>query len=136
MRFGIPEVEIALLAFTDDKGRIMLNRRADADSEMWELIGGGVEEGEAPEDAVRRETEEEIGYQLTDPDALKMAKEFTYENHKFSAKVYCFTAIYPGKAHFSDSEETFVDDLGLFTIEAAYKLNLLPMTRMFLEGDR
>lgn len=134
MNQRLPKVKIALLAFIDDKGQVMLNRRADADSEMWELVGGGIESGETPLQAIHREIKEEIGYQLQDDkDGLKLVKEFNYENHKFSAEVYCFTAAYPGKEHFVDSDETFVDDLEMFSLEDAQKLTLLPMTRIFLE---
>jgi len=135
MNTNLPKVAVVLLAFMDQDGRIMLNRRADADSEMWELIGGGVEAGETPHDAIRREIEEEVGYKLSDLDELKFVKAFTFENHKFSAKVHCFTAIYPGKDKFIDSEETFVDDIEMFTLEDADKLVLLPMTRLFLKAN-
>ncbi len=132
MDANLPKVAVVLLAFIDQDGRIMLNRRADADSEMWELIGGGVEADETPYDAIRREIEEEVGYKLSDLDDLNLVKVFNFENHKFSAKVHCFTAIYPGKDKFMDSDETFVDDIEMFSLEDANKLVLLPMTRLFL----
>ena len=31
------------------------------------MFGGGIEEGESPEDAVKREAAEELGYELTTP---------------------------------------------------------------------
>src|SRR5215469_2976753 len=50
-------------------GRVVLIKqyRASVDRELWEFPAGRVEEGESPEDAARRECEEEIGrvpYQL------------------------------------------------------------------------
>lgn len=57
-------IEVALLAFISND-KVLLNRRADADSEMWEFIGGGVENGETPQDAIQREILEEVGYPVS-----------------------------------------------------------------------
>jgi len=46
---------------TDDRVVIIRQYRASVDRELWELPAGRVEENENPEDAVRRECEEEIG---------------------------------------------------------------------------
>lgn len=47
----------------ESKGRVVLVRqyRAPLDCELWEFPAGGVDAGEAAEDAARRECEEEIG---------------------------------------------------------------------------
>lgn len=52
---------IVLVPCTDD-GRVLLCRqyRAPAGRMMWELSAGGVEPGETPEEAARRECEEEM----------------------------------------------------------------------------
>ncbi len=44
---------------TDDEDRVLLCHRRDFD--LWNLPGGGVEEGESPWDALVREIEEETG---------------------------------------------------------------------------
>lgn len=43
----------------DDEDRVLLCHRRDFD--LWNLPGGGVEEGESPSDALVREIEEETG---------------------------------------------------------------------------
>jgi ADP-ribose pyrophosphatase len=59
-----PEV-IAVLALLDD-GRVVLVRqfRKAAEKVLLEVPAGGVEAGESPEDAVRREMIEETGYRV------------------------------------------------------------------------
>ena len=48
----------------DPDGRVLLQRRSDDDT--WSLVGGYLEIGEVPEDAARREAEEEVGLKLGD----------------------------------------------------------------------
>jgi ADP-ribose pyrophosphatase YjhB (NUDIX family) len=47
---------------TDDRGRLLLVQVID--SGLWATIGGAVEPDEAPEDAARREAQEEAGVEL------------------------------------------------------------------------
>lgn len=127
------KIEVVLLAFTDN-GKVLLNRRADADSEMWEFIGGGLENGETPYDAIKREILEEVGYTLSqEKDGLKFVGDLSFEDYRIVAKVHFFTAKFPGIEHFSDSDETFVVDLKLFSLDEALKLTLLPITREIIE---
>jgi len=53
---------VVLIPIEDD-GRVVLVRqyRAPIDRETWELPAGGIEDGEAPDAAARRECEEETG---------------------------------------------------------------------------
>ena len=52
---------IGLLA-TDPAGRLLLQRRSDDGT--WSLVGGYLEIGESPAEAVRREAQEEVGLEL------------------------------------------------------------------------
>jgi 8-oxo-dGTP pyrophosphatase MutT (NUDIX family) len=125
---------VVLIGFFDQNGKIMLNRRKDAPEEMWELIGGGIEENESPEDAIVREVFEELQYTIDkDKDELRLDDNFKLETDTFSADVHYFTAKFPGKDKFADSEETLVEDLELFPVEESLALTLLPMTRRILE---
>jgi 8-oxo-dGTP pyrophosphatase MutT (NUDIX family) len=56
---------VARAVLIDDRGRVLLfpyrDRRAPMDPGYCHLPGGGMEPGESPQDAVRRELREEVG---------------------------------------------------------------------------
>lgn len=57
------------ILFVSD-GRVLLLRRADTAQDApgtWGFPGGGIETGETPETAARRELQEECGYDYTGP---------------------------------------------------------------------
>ena len=133
MNAVINKIRVALIAFRDGD-KILLNRRADTNGTMWEFIGGGIEAGETPHEAIRREIAEEVNYTLSTDDSLQFVDELRITYGDAQAAVYCFTAQLPGLDKFSDSDEVFVRDLALFSRDEALKLKLLPMTRMILEN--
>ncbi|MGW9627314.1 NUDIX hydrolase [Microbacterium sp. NPDC055312] len=49
---------------TDDDGHVLLARWVEGRRMAWTLPGGGLEEGEDPELAVRRELREETGFRI------------------------------------------------------------------------
>lgn len=52
----------AYAVITDDDGKVLLARWTEGRRVAWTMPGGGLEPGEDPEDAVRREVREETGY--------------------------------------------------------------------------
>lgn len=52
----------AYAVITDDDDRVLLARWTEGRRAAWTMPGGGLEAGEDPEDAVRREVWEETGY--------------------------------------------------------------------------
>lgn len=122
-------LRVALVLFCDEKGNVLLNHRYDhqqAVEDVWEIVGGGIEENELPIDAIKREIKEELGYKIDDEkDCLIFINDFE--------EAYLFTAKFPGFENFSGSDEVKVIDLKLFSINEALKLNLLPIARKILE---
>ena len=60
----------AYAVVTDDSDRVLLARWTEGRRMAWTLPGGGLEDGEDPEDAVRREVREETGYRVAVRDLL------------------------------------------------------------------
>jgi 8-oxo-dGTP diphosphatase len=60
------------LLMENKEGRILLQLRDNNPGisypNCWGTFGGQIEEGEAPEKAITREIEEELGYRLSDPE--------------------------------------------------------------------
>jgi 8-oxo-dGTP diphosphatase len=69
--------QVSVLILYRADGRILLQHRTkDAPTfpDYWAFFGGGIENGESPEEAVRREALEELGYSLAGPSFFKTVK--------------------------------------------------------------
>lgn len=82
--------DVSLILLYDRESRFLLQHRtADAwiMPDFWALFGGGIKSGEAPHDAVRRETFEELNYELVNP-ILVIEKE--YREGKVEGRMYVY----------------------------------------------
>ena len=82
--------KIAAIIFENDNGEFLLYKRDNKPGipfpGYWDLIGGHVEEGETPEQALVREVKEEIDIDLKEFDFYKKFECLTgdaYENIKY-----------------------------------------------------
>lgn len=81
---------VAIIILYDQDKKILLQHRAEDAKRLpgyWAFFGGGIEAGETPEQAVKRETLEELNYTLNNP-RLIMKQDFfwkdeTNEKHVF-----------------------------------------------------
>ncbi len=108
----------------DKNGRVLLQHRdkyAQRSPNCWGFFGGAIENGETPEQAIRREVKEELGIELND---LSFFKKFEYKRKIELCEVFVFIAplTYPLKQLKKQQNEG--DGLGLFSFEEIKKLNL------------
>jgi 8-oxo-dGTP diphosphatase len=99
--------EIAAIILENDKGEILLYLRDNKPDipfpDHWDLIGGHVEEGETPEEALVREVKEELDIDLKDYTFYKTyvcMKGDAYENIKY---------VYYGKINLPIEEVTLLE---------------------------
>ena len=95
---NMAERNVSVLILYDSESRILLQHRTkDAPTfpDYWAFFGGGIEEGESAEQAVKRESLEELGYELTGP-RLFTAQKFVYKGNEYTKHV--FVEQYNGKA--------------------------------------
>ena len=99
--------QIAAIILENDKGEILLYLRDNKPDipfpNHWDLIGGHIEEGETPEEALLREVKEELDINLTDYTFYKKYECLTgdaYENIKY---------IYSGKINLPIEEVTLLE---------------------------
>ncbi len=97
----------------------------------WCLVGGGIENGESPEQGLIREVKEEASYNLKDYKFVMKTKGSMGED------VYVYVVFVE-----KDEENKFVlgpgegQEIGWFTIEEALTINLTPGTRILLSEYR
>lgn len=104
--------------------------------EEWAFLGGGMEDGESPLMAAKREIKEEVGYTLDEHrDRLMFFKKYHEQfDSETEAEVYVYEAKFPGFQYLKDSEEVKLDELKLFTIDEGRALkNLLPVAKRILD---
>jgi len=81
---------VAIIILYDQDKKILLQHRAEDAERLpgyWAFFGGGIEAGETPEQAVKRETLEELNYTLKNPRLIMkqdfLSKDETNEKHVF-----------------------------------------------------
>ncbi len=71
--------DVAVIILYDSKKRILLQSKKE---NQWQYFGGGIQNGESPENAVKREAIEELGYNLRDSKLIaKIPMRGRYEGH-------------------------------------------------------
>ena len=111
---------VALIVFYDDQKRILLQDREGISKigEKWGYFGGEIEPDETPEEAVVRETKEELNFDLHNYEFIgvfsnQVTDELTVERHVF---------ISPLKDNLSKFKQLEGKKMRLFTLEDAKKV--------------
>lgn len=108
----------------DKEKRIILQHRdegAPTRKSMWALFGGGIDDGETPEQAARREAKEELGVELN---GLKFFRHYNQDEGYGMVEKFVFVADLENSVEELKKQQTEGDDLGLFSFEETKELNI------------
>ena len=82
------QIEVVAAIIHDDEGRFFATQRGYGDfKDWWEFLGGKMESGETPEEALKREIREELSTEIS-VDELLCTVEYDYP--KFHLTMHCF----------------------------------------------
>lgn len=110
---------VSLLIAFDQENKILLQHKsldAPNDPNTWCLFGGGIEPGETPEEAIRREIIEELQLQIN-PVFLKKVTDFDIERNYFLLYL-------DAKVDVLRRKQLEGDDLGYFSINEMGSLQI------------
>jgi len=115
----------SLIVFYNSKQEILLQDRRTMSKfgEEWGFFGGSIEEGESPEQALIRETMEELTYDLTEYDFLGA---FTHEVKGEVQERFVFIAPMEDTAQFIQKEG---DGMRFFSLDEAEDLNMMGQSK-------
>jgi len=110
--------KVALIVFYDRNWNILLQNRKGISKygEEWGYFGGGIEEGETPEETLIRETKEELGYNLKKYEYI--GKVIT-KDKRGTIERYVFISPLPKMNELRQKEGA---DMQLFSLEEAGKV--------------
>ncbi len=124
-------IPVVMIVFFKDN-KYLLTRRRDSNKRFdlkWQFPGGGWEPGESLEEALKRETKEELGIE---PKEYKfLPKIFEEIRDHYHLIFFIFYAPFPKGAKITLNEEA--DKYGWFTLEEVKKLPFLPLTDRILQ---
>lgn len=127
--------KVAIFVLRDESGKILLQHKdsgAPRLANYWAFFGGGIENSETPEEAVKREAMEELQIELKPT----FFKKYTYEPDelvKNRVEIRMFTAPLELQVEQLKKQQLEGDDLGLFTLEETKKLKIWEKDRKVIE---
>ncbi len=116
-----------------DDGKVLLQHRDKNNKwnqDSWSEFGGQIEEGETPEEAVKRELKEELGIKLAD---LKFFKKYELQRQKGIYEQFIFTASLNYSLKSLKKQQKEGKDLAFFNSEEIKNLKIADYTRKILE---
>lgn len=128
----------AYAVITDDDDRVLLARWTEGRRVAWTMPGGGLEAGEDPEDAVRREVREETGYSADSLELLGIHSRVIpagRRTHKADAPLHTLRIVYRaeitgGRLRFEENGST--DMAGWFSLDELAELQRVKLVDIAL----
>ena len=127
------QIIAAVAVIGNNRGEILLQKRADPDPAWaygkWELPGGGVEFGEAPEDTVVREVKEETGMSVAVISLI--SKTFSFirkdpDGNDYHLIILCYRCRVDGEAPAVAPTDAEVDEIAWLTPAQILERDCLP----------
>ncbi|MDD5133088.1 MAG: NUDIX domain-containing protein [Candidatus Nanoarchaeia archaeon] len=113
---------VAIIIFYDSENRILMQSRKNISKhgEEWGFFGGGIELGETPEQALKREIKEELTYDIKEFKFFKKYGPTIYGDMKIT--YFVFLSKLPLISKFKQVEG---DSMKLFTVKETKELKLV-----------
>lgn len=126
---------MVIAIFHTHEGDVLLQNRGEGE-ELWAFLGGGVEEGEEPLQALVREMQEEVGFLIdhTSADFKYLSKYEVPFSEERVIECHFYKLLFPGFEVFSDSDEVKVSELKLFTTDQLKAINRSKVVSFYLDN--
>jgi len=121
-----------IILIANDGGILLQYRNKDNkwNQDSWSEFGGQIEEGETPEEAIKRELKEELGIESVD---LKFFKKYKLQRKKGIYEQFVFTASLNYPLDKLKKQQKEGKDLALFDYEEIKNLKMADYTKEILE---
>lgn len=124
---------VSILLLYNSKGEILLQHRTkDAPyyPDYWGFFGGGIEDGESPEEALVREAKEELQIDIESP---KLFKRYEIEEEKGIYERFLYLLPTDIPLDKLKQQQLEGDGIGFFSISEAKQLKFNPHTRFIFD---
>jgi len=124
---------VSIFVLKDKKGRLLLQHRAEDARRLpgyWGFFGGGIEENEEPEDAVRREAKEELGIDLEN---LEFFKRYELQQNDGVHEKFVYVAPLNLPLEVLKKQQKEGQDLGLFSFDELADLKIIEYDKVVLK---
>lgn len=124
---------VAAILKTDKKVLVGMRMKGDSNAGMWEFPGGKINAGESPENALRREIKEELGFELKE---FSFFDQIQFEYPRYSVNIRFYLVDIDDEIEFvKDSHEELLwiepKDHDKFDFLEANKIVLQKLEKLF-----